>query len=108
MSEFLGHYTISELGLQGRVKRVGGRPVPCYNVLIGGRMFEGDACLGEPIGCVPAARIPDMLAEAMNDGIDAEQLKTIVEKYGDFSEESLTEDCYRDAGCDSEFKLGAP
>jgi len=103
-----GHHTISELGLQGRVKRVGGRPVPCYNVLIGGRMFEGDACLGEPIGCVPAARIPDMLAETMNDGIDAEQLKTIVDEYGDFSEESLTEDCYRDAGCDSEFKLGAP
>jgi len=24
-------------------------------------------------------------------------LKTIIEKYGDFSEESLTEDCYRDA-----------
>ena len=103
-----GHHSISEFGLQGRVKRVGGRPVPCYDVLIGGRTVEGDACLGEPIGCVPAARIPDMLAEAMNDRIDAEQLKTIVEKYGDFSEESLTEDCYRDAGCDSEFKLGAP
>jgi sulfite reductase (ferredoxin) len=100
-----GHHCISELGLQGRAKRISGRLVPCYDVLIGGRMVEGDAHLAETIGCVPAARIPDMLAEAMNDGIDIEQLKILVEKYGDFSEESLSEDCYRDAGCDSQFSL---
>ncbi|MBL7219278.1 MAG: nitrite/sulfite reductase [Phycisphaerae bacterium] len=92
-----GHHSISELGLQGRIKRVGGRAVASYNVLVGGRMVEGGARLGEVIGCVPAARIPDMLAEAMDDGVDAEQLKTIIEKYDDFSEESLTEDCYSDA-----------
>jgi sulfite reductase (ferredoxin) len=92
-----GHHSISELGLQGRVKRVGGRAIPCYNVLVGGRMFEGDARLGEVIGCVPAARVPDMLAEALDDGIDAEQLKVLVEKYGDFTEETLTEDCFDDA-----------
>jgi len=92
-----GHHNISELGLQGRIKRVANRPVPSYNVLIGGRMYEGAARLGEVIGCVPAARVPDMLAEAMAGEIDDEQLKAIVEKYGDFSEESLTEDCYSDA-----------
>jgi sulfite reductase (ferredoxin) len=100
-----GHHCISELGLQGRAKRVGGRLVPCYDVLVGGRTVEGDGRLAEIIGCVPAARIPDMLAEAMNGGIDVEQLKSLVGKYGDFSEESLTEDCYRDAGCDNEFSL---
>jgi sulfite reductase (ferredoxin) len=100
-----GHHCISELGLQGRAKRVGGRLVPCYDVLVGGRTVEGDARLAEIIGCAPAARIPDMLAEAMNGGVDNDQLKTLVEKYGDFSEESLTEDCYRDAGCDQPFTL---
>jgi sulfite reductase (ferredoxin) len=100
-----GHHSISELGLQGRVKRVAERPVPCYNVLVGGRMVEGDASLGHVIGCVPAARIPDMLAEAFENEIDSEQLQAIVAKYGDFSEESITEDCYRDAGCDEPFKL---
>jgi sulfite reductase (ferredoxin) len=100
-----GHHCISELGLQGRAKRVGGRLVPCYDVLIGGRMHEGDARLAEVIGCVPAARIPDMIAEAMSDGLDTGQLKALVEKYDDFSEESLTEDCYRDAGCDQPFSL---
>ncbi len=100
-----GHHCISELGLQGRAKRVAGRLVPCYDILIDGRMHEGDARLAETIGCVPASRIPDMLAEAMSNGIDTEQLKTLVEKYGDFSEESLTEDCYRDASCDQPFSL---
>ena len=100
-----GHHCISELGLQGRAKRVSGRLVPCYDVLVGGRTVEGDARLAETIGCVPAARIPDMLAEAMNEGIDTEKLKDLVDKYGDFSEESLTEDCYRDAGCDRPFSL---
>jgi len=100
-----GHHCISELGLQGRARRVGGRLVPCYDVLVGGRTVEGDARLSETIGCVPAARIPDMLAESMGEGGDVEQLKALVEKYGDFSEESLTEDCYRDAGCDQPFTL---
>ena len=100
-----GHHSISELGLQGRIKRVGGRPVPCYNVLVGGRTVEGGARLAETIGCVPAARIPDMLAEALGDG--GEPLESLVERYGDFSEESITEDCHRDAGCDHPYKQNA-
>ena len=103
-----GHHSISGLGLQGRIKRVGGRPVPCYDVLVGGRMIEGGAKLAEIIGCVPAAAIPDMLAEAMNGEIDTEQLKGLVEKYGDFSEGSISEDCYRDGGCDQPYKPGSP
>jgi len=83
-----GQQNISELGLQGRIKRIDGEPKPHYNVLLGGRTVEGDSRLGEVIGCVSAAKIPDMLAEAFAGELTAERLADAVRKYGDLNEES--------------------
>jgi len=92
------HY-IASVGFQGKAKRVNGRLMPFYDVLVDAKTVEGQARLAERIGTVPAKRIPDMLAEAFSNGtIDKEQLKNLTAKYSDISAESLPEDYYYDYG----------
>ena len=100
-----GHHYISKTGLQGKAKRIKGRLMPYYDVLTGGRTVEGDAHLAKPIGSVPAKRIPDLLLEALSNGVEGEQLKDLVAKYSDLGEGPLGEDYYRDFGSDEPFSL---
>ena len=52
--------------------------MPCYDVLVGAKMVEGNAHLAERIGTVPAKRIPDFLAEALiGVSIEKTQLKSL-------------------------------
>ncbi len=99
------HY-IASVGFQGKAKRVNGRLMPFYDVLVDAKTVEGQARLAERIGTVPAKRIPDMLAEAFSNGtVDKEQLKSLVAKYSDISAESLPDDYYYDYGSDEPFSL---
>ena len=99
------HY-IADLGFQGKAKRVNGRLMPCYDVLADAKTVEAGARLAERLGSVPAKRIPDMVAEALNNGgVDKEKLKVLVTKYGDVGVESLPDDFYYDYGCDEPFSL---
>ena len=100
-----GHHYISKIGLQGRAKRINGHLMPFYDVLTGGQMVEGGARLAKTIGSVPAKRIPDLLLEALNGGVEAQQLKDIVAKYSDLGKDPLGEDYYRDFGSDKPFSL---
>jgi sulfite reductase (ferredoxin) len=99
------HY-IAGLGFQGKAKRVNGRLMPFYDVLADAKTVEGGARLAERIGTIPAKRIPDMVAEALNNGgTGKERLKTLAVKYGKIGSESLPDDFYYDYGCDEPFSL---
>jgi sulfite reductase (ferredoxin) len=101
-----GHHYIADIGFQGRAKRVNGRLMPCYDVLAGAKTIEGDAHLAERIGTVPAKRIPDMLAEAFATGaIEKQQLKNVVQEYGDFASVQFPDDYYYDYGSSEPFSL---
>ena len=101
-----GHHYIADIGFQGKAKRTNGRLMPCYDVLVGAKMFEGDAHLAERIGTVPAKRIPDLLAEALSNGtVEKKLLKSFTAKYSNISEDSLPDDYYYDWGSDEPFSL---
>lgn len=55
-----GHHRICDIGLQGAVRNVNGRPAPHYMLHLGGGVMEdGTALLGIPVGRVAARRVPD-------------------------------------------------
>jgi sulfite reductase (ferredoxin) len=101
-----GHHYIGSIGFQGKAKRVNGRLMPCYDVLAGAKTVEGDACLAERVGTVPARTIPDLLAEAFEArAIGKEQLKTIVQQYDDSTSRQFSDDYYYDYGSQEPFSL---
>jgi len=101
-----GHHCISSIGFQGKAKRVNGRLMPCYDVMTGAEIVEGQTRLAKRIGTVPAKRIPDLLAEALSNGTpDEELLRTLTARYGDITGESLPEDYYYDYDSNEPFSL---
>ena len=101
-----GHHYISEVGLQGRAKRINGRLVPFYDVLVGGKTVQDDAHLGETVASVPAQRIPDLLLEASDGGVvRIERVRELAEKYADLGDQPLPEEFYHDVGSDEPFSL---
>lgn len=53
-----GQHHIAGLGFQGSVRKVGGKPVPQYFVMLGGGVGEARATFGRLAAKVPARRIP--------------------------------------------------
>jgi sulfite reductase (ferredoxin) len=101
-----GHHYIADIGFQGKAKRINGKLMPCYDVLIGAKTVEGNAHLAKRIGAVPAKRIPDLLAETLSNGaVEKEMLKTLTAQYSNISEDSLPDDYYYDWGSDEPFSL---
>ena len=101
-----GHHCIASIGFQGKAKRVNGKLMPCYDVLVGAQTVEGDAHLGKRIGTVPAKKIPELLEEAFDAGeIKEEKLKNLVGQYSDFSSEQFPDDYYYDFGSNELFSL---
>jgi len=101
-----GHHYIADIGFQGRAKRVNGRLMPFYDVLVGAKIAEGDTHLAERIGTVPAKRIPDLLAHAQrNANFEKELLTTLALQYSNIAEEPLPDDYYFDWGSDKPFSL---
>jgi sulfite reductase (ferredoxin) len=101
-----GHHYIGNIGFQGNAKRVNGRLMPCYDILVGARTVEGDARLAERIGTVPARKIPDLLAEAFETGAtEKQQLKTLVQRYSDSISAQFPDDYYYDYGSEEPFSL---
>jgi len=80
--------------------------MPCYDVLVGAQTTEGNAHLAERIGTVPAKKTPDLLVEAFaTDAINKEQLKGLVQRYGDFSSLEFPDEYYYDFGATEPFSL---
>lgn len=53
---------LAAIGLQGSARKVGGRSVPQYFVLVGGGAREDGARFGKLAGKVPARRVPEAVA----------------------------------------------
>lgn len=100
-----GGHLIAEIGLEGRVVRVGGRPMPCYAVYAGGRLSSAGAELGKNLGVVPARRVPEMLAKAFKRGTtDREGLRGVVSEFEQMPRE-IPEDWYFDFGSAKPFSV---
>jgi sulfite reductase beta subunit-like hemoprotein len=56
-----GQHHIATIGFQGSVRRIGGRAVPQYFVMVGGNVAESGASFGRLAAKVPARRIPDVV-----------------------------------------------
>ncbi|MGK0290790.1 MAG: sulfite reductase (ferredoxin) [bacterium] len=52
---------IGDLGFFGKVRRVGGKPVPTYNVLGGSKIKPGETKFGEIVGWVHSYDLPEFL-----------------------------------------------
>ncbi len=77
-----GQHLTAPVGLCGAAKRVDDRQVPSYTVFVGGRVGEGSANLGEPVGVVPAKSVPGMIREFVSLARDGENLADLVDRLG--------------------------
>jgi len=101
-----GQHNIASIGLQGRAKRVNGKLMPCYDVLLGGKAEEANAALAKNIGSVPAKKIPELIASILADENRSRSgIEELVKHYGDFTLDEYPEDFYRDFGSDEPFSL---
>jgi sulfite reductase (ferredoxin) len=101
-----GQHYLADIGFQGRARRINGRLMPWYDVLVGGHMEEGRARLAHTIGSVPAQRIPDMLGQAFPEGdLSEERVTALVEEYSQLDMDAIPEAYYRDFGATGPFSL---
>jgi sulfite reductase beta subunit-like hemoprotein len=56
-----GQHHIGTLGFYGTYRKINDRPVPHYQLLIGGGTKEGQAKFGQPVAAIPARRVPDAM-----------------------------------------------
>jgi sulfite reductase beta subunit-like hemoprotein len=99
-----GHH-IGTIGLEGRAHKHNGRLMPMYRVLAGGVVSEEGAHLAEPLGNVPARRIPELLAEALEQSAKTpDALRPLVAKYTAIPD-NVPEDFYYEFGADVPFSL---
>jgi sulfite reductase beta subunit-like hemoprotein len=53
---------LAAIGLQGSARKLGGRAVPQYFVLVGGGVGDGEVTFGRLAGKVPARRLPEAVS----------------------------------------------
>lgn len=101
-----GHHYIADIGFQGRARRVKDRLMPCYDVLAGAKITEGQAHLGKNIGTVPAKEIPDFLSQVLTNGtVGNGKLKELLDGYDESYLSQVPEDYYHDYGQSVPFSL---
>ncbi len=61
-----GHHHVASIGLYGASRRINGRQVPCYQLLLGGGVAAGTATFGRPVLRVPARRAPEAILRLIN------------------------------------------
>ena len=57
---------LAAIGLQGGVRKLGGRAVPQYSVLLGGHVEGSEARFGAPVAKVPSRRIPEAVTRLVS------------------------------------------
>ncbi len=81
-----GQHHISGIGFQGSVRRVGGRAVPQYFVLVGGGVSSDGAQFGKVVSKVPVNRLTDALDRLIGlyrqDRVAAESLGAFFRRVG--------------------------
>ncbi len=61
-----GQHHIGNIGFFGTYRKVNGKEVPHYQLLIGGDIKEGEAKFGQPIAPIPAKRAPEAVKHLVN------------------------------------------
>jgi sulfite reductase (NADPH) hemoprotein beta-component len=111
---------IAGIGLQGSARKVGGRVVPQYFVLLGGGVDDAGAHFGRLAAKIPARRIPDALerlvalygarrkdaesATAFFARVPIEEAKAALAGLGELTLEAAQPDDFVDLGEDQEFR----
>ena len=114
-----GQHHIATIGFQGSVRRVGGRAVPQYFVMVGGGVSEHGASFARLAAKVPVRRIPevverliDLYASERRDGesatdffgrIDVERVKHVLMPLERITAEDAVPDDYIDLAEAGEF-----
>ncbi len=57
---------LAAIGLQGSARKLGGRAVPQYSILVGGHPDGSEARFGVPVGKVPSRRIPEAVTRLVS------------------------------------------
>jgi len=118
-----GQHHVADIGFFGGARKVNGRLVPHFQLLLGGFTEEGKAQFGQPVMKLPARRIPDAVVrilELYRQGRQSSQesFRAFVSRVGlDYWKGVLmpfetlppydaSPDAYRDWGAETEFSLG--
>ncbi len=111
---------VAGIGLQGSARKVGGRSVPQYFVLLGGSVDEAGARFGRLTAKIPARRVPEALERLValyracrNDGesataffarVGVEEGKAALVDLAELAPETAQPEDFVDLGEDHEFK----
>jgi sulfite reductase (NADPH) hemoprotein beta-component len=114
-----GQHHIATIGFQGSVRRVGGRAVPQYFVMVGGGVSEQGATFGRLAAKVPARRIPEVVERLIDlyasdrrpgesatdffERVDVERVKRVLIPLEQFTAEDAVPDDYVDLAEAGEF-----
>jgi sulfite reductase (ferredoxin) len=81
-----GQHHVADLGFYGVSRKVEGRTVPHFQVVLGGQWEENASSFGLSIGAVPAKRIPEVVARLTDryrrDGLAQEPFREFVQRTG--------------------------
>ncbi|MFZ6029911.1 MAG: nitrite/sulfite reductase [Chloroflexota bacterium] len=116
-----GQHHIAAIGFYGGARRVNGVQTPHYMMLLGGRVYNGQADFGKQVASIPAKHIPEAIQRVIGlyrDGRNpGESFHTWLERVGPLSLKERFEDLrnlpepasapalYQDWGQDFPFKL---
>ncbi len=56
-----GHHHIATIGLYGAARKVGDRQVPFYQLLLGGKVHDGEVAFARPVMRIPARQVPEAI-----------------------------------------------
>ncbi|HET9598969.1 MAG TPA: nitrite/sulfite reductase, partial [Anaeromyxobacteraceae bacterium] len=114
-----GQHHVSGIGFQGSARKLDGRPVPQYFVLVGGGCDDGGARFGRLAAKVPARRVPQVLerlvalyraeraggesATAFFARVPLERAKAVLKDLGELTAESAHPEDFIDPGEDRAF-----
>lgn len=116
-----GHHHIAAIGLHGAARRVNGRQVPHYRLLLGGRIQDGQTVFGTPLVMIPARNVPQAVertlelyqtgrrrGETFYDWIDRVGANSLKESFQDLQQIPYPHEAsevYRDWGEESDFSV---
>jgi sulfite reductase beta subunit-like hemoprotein len=68
-----GRHHVADIGFQGSVRQLGGRPLPQYFVSVGGGLDESGARFGRLVAKVPARRVAEAVERLLDHAVRERQ-----------------------------------
>jgi len=91
-----GQHHVADLGFYGVSRKIGGRTVPHFQVVLGGQWTENAGSFGLAVAAVPSKRIPEVVDRITNlyrsDGAPTERFQEFVKRLGKARIRELLED----------------